>query len=251
MNHIEKYLETIRNLQPGQSLIISVVDDAGKPVKSPPQDVQERNSMTGATRLVIDPKYGSHDCDTLILFAYWDEPSCTVLEVGANEEAIAPILQDNGNRVIGVDLRPPLWPGCHIQGDFVAIAPLLKPEFDVVVSTSAIEHFGLPIYGFDRHVEDYDSQAMDAIWDVLKPGGRCYITVPYGRDHRNESDWRVYNQESLQKRIIRKFAVEKRMYFLSGGCACPADANGIVLGADADAYDAKLPHVTVFLKLLK
>src|SRR5205085_663193 len=98
--------------------------------------------------------------------------------------------------------------------------------------TSAIEHFGLCVYGQQEYVENYDKQAMSWIYHLLKPNGLCYITVPYGKELRDDGHWRVYNKAAIQDRFIGKFLVEEKIFFKSGGCSCP-DIKGIVAESDA------------------
>lgn len=203
----------------------------------------------------VSEKYGNLDADTAMVFRHFEEPANSlVLEVGANEEFIGNILTDNGYRVLGIDLRQQVGVHFHnyirIEDDFVTTVPYIHPNFDVAISTSAIEHFGLVVYGQQYLIHNYDIQAMDGIYTLLKKGGTCYITVPYGKEFLDEGDWRVYDRYSLQNRIIRLFDVEKKIFFLSGGCGC-LDVDGIVKEEDADQYSGKPPHVTVFLKMRK
>lgn len=206
-------------------------------------------------------RYKVQDCDTMIFLNHFAEDflptrsnTIKVLEVGANEEDAARILTSVGVDVLAIDLREEsgyITERNHqrIIGDFVQMAFYLSRDFDVIYSTSAVEHFGLPVYGSPK-IECYDQIAMSWMHGLLKPGGICYITVPYGKEFQDEGDWRVYDETSLQQRIIGEFAVEKKIYFLSGGCCCP-DRDLIVEEKDANAYSGRPPHVTVFLKLRK
>jgi hypothetical protein len=193
-----------------------------------------------------------------MFFRHWDEPrKSIVLNVGDNQEDSANILTDNGWLVLGVDLREP--EGCHPprharwKGEFVQMANEgLFPSFDCIYSLSALEHFGLKCYEGCPGDENLDMAASAFMLDLLRTGGTCYVTVPYGREYIDKGDWRVYNRESLQERIIGDFEVETRLYFKSGGCNVP-DVGGIVDEQFADWYanGASHPHVTVFLKMRK
>ena len=208
--------------------------------------------------MYINPIYGSLDADSEITLKHFqlnESAPRLICEVGANEEHIADILTDNGHTVIGVDLRDislidkqPKY--IRIKDDFVTLAKTLNTCFDVMISTSAIEHFGLCVYGQTERIEDYDAQAMRAMYDLLKPGGTCYITVPYCGKFREERDWRVYDEATLQERIIGKFEVVEKIFFKSGGCICP-DVNNIVSKEDADKFSGDPPHVTAFLLMRK
>lgn len=191
-----------------------------------------------------------------------------VLAVGQNEEDTANILTDAGFNVVGYDLRtprlcePPRYQ--HLQKDFVGKSHEDFPDesFDYAYSLSAIEHFGLPVYGGTVD-PDYDSKAMDRIWDLLRWGGTCWITTPYCKHgHTFMPHWRVYDSVSLHPRIIRKFSVEEKAFFKShpdcpGLPAYPEDQDGLqwVPQAVADEYwagpEGTPPHLTCFLRLRK
>jgi hypothetical protein len=167
--------------------------------------------------MIVDEKYGQLDVDTQMFFRYFNSENIqSILEVGANEEPSAAILTDNGFDVTGVDLREhdPKYPVnfTRIKDDFVKLASSLG-KFDCAFSTSAIEHFGLNVYGSDVD-PNYDIKAMSLMYDVLKDNGTCYITVPYGKYFIEDTDWRVYNSEKLQERIVGNFKVEKKLFFL-------------------------------------
>ena len=83
---------------------------------------------------------------------------------------------------------------------------ILNPLFDFIVSLSAIEHFGLGYYEGDIENSEADAEAMDCIYKWLKPGGKAYITVPIGIK-RQTKHWRQYNQEEIQRKIIRQFNI--------------------------------------------
>lgn len=206
--------------------------------------------------------YSNPDCDTQMVFRHWDEPAGSrVLEIGANEEYSAYVLAQHGYNVVGVDMRdeslmanqPQPQPAYHrIKADFVEWAKTQPAEqFDTSLSTSAIEHFGLLVYGQKEPAPDYDEQTMAAVHRLLRPGVTSYITVPYGRDFREDTDWRVYNEAALRKRLIQQFYVETMRFFKSGECNCPDRGWDDVAKDDADNYHGTPPHVTVLLVLRK
>ena len=77
--------------------------------------------------------------------------------------------------------------------------------FDVVVSVSTIEHIGLDntrLYTSDAALKETDANgfvaAIDQFKRVLKPGGVCLITVPFGK--RVVRDWyQVFNAQLVQE----------------------------------------------------
>lgn len=217
--------------------------------------------------LDIDPSYGELDADTMMFLRHFDEPEYSdILEVGSHEEHSADILTDNGHIVTGYDLRP--RPGVkyfHFARDFVKEYEWCRGSeehiipYDAVFSTSAIEHFGLPCYDNQTIDPDYDIKAVEGMYGMLKPGGNCYVTVPYGAKFACERDWRVYDMESLQRRIVQRFEVLTKVFFKSGdtvGQDIPNervwDGVPIVSEQEANRYDnPRYPHLTVFLKMIK
>ena len=206
------------------------------------------------------------DPDSREFLRYFDESAgASVLEVGANQEHTANVLADHGYRVLGVDLQrrhqmtPPEPNYLRLCGDFVKLAEMdVFPEFDAVYSTSAIEHFGLGTYG--RHEwavdPDYDCKAMHYLHRVLKPGGACYVTVPYGKEFLVSGiDWRIYDYRNLHERIVQAFKVEVKEFFKSGEfLTMPSfeTVDGVELVREDFAnLNTGNPHLAVFLKLRK
>lgn len=201
------------------------------------------------------------DADIEMVLKHFDEDKDSlIIEVGANQECLAQILTDHGYKVLGVDLQEysegiPI--NYHrIKGDFCVLASQNAfSKVDCVISTSALEHFGLGTYpqcpGKLETIEDYDAQAMTHIYNILKPGGTAYITVPYGKNFKVDGmHWRAYDKKELYERYIKNFLLEKKIFFKSAGCDVP-DVDGIVEEAEADKYEVGNPHLTSFLKLRK
>jgi SAM-dependent methyltransferase len=187
-----------------------------------------------------------------------EPPPLRVLEVGANQESVSWILSNLGYDIVGVDLFP--YTGTHpykhrhIIGDFCELE--FEDKFDIVVSTSAIEHFGINVYKEGHKGDDYDAVAVGKVWAILNPNGVFYVTVPFGSKYMVENEnWRVYDSEQLKQRIIQQFTVDRMDFFMS------ADESASQLGflprgtvltkAEAITYDGPQPHLTVGLKLRK
>lgn len=208
----------------------------------------------------IDPKYRPLDADSELFLYNFDEPSDSyIVEVGANEEYVANILTDNGHHVVGIDLRRYLQEiPCNyhrLEGDFNDLANDLG-DVDCVVSLSAIEHFGLTTYGDTYNaLPYYDVVAMRKIWEILKPEGVCYLTVPYGKDFLTcGKHWRVYNHSSLYARLVQKFVVEEKIFFTSGDATIDFEKRQSykpVTEEEANRFCGTPPHITVLLKLRK
>lgn len=161
----------------------------------------------------IRSKYQTYDPEFAVLLDHWDEPEgCKVLEVGSHDSPFAEIIAPH-YRVVGVDLRPYDHDDSrhtHVVGDFCNLPNDFWREhrgtFDAAVSISAIEHFGLGAYEEGRRPEMQDVVACRYIYDLLKPGGRCYVTIPFGgRFVEIRPHWRVYDWASILDRIIQEF----------------------------------------------
>ncbi len=114
--------------------------------------------------------------------------------------------------------------------------------FDVVVSISTIEHIGLDntmLYTGDGSKKESDALGfMPAISEfrrILKPGGVCLITVPFGR--RGVHDWYQVFDHDLVAKVIETFqptthTVEYFGYGMDGWCR--TEGENI---ADAEFFD--------------
>jgi len=123
--------------------------------------------------------------------------------------------------------------------------------FDVVTSISTIEHIGLDntlLYTGDSSKKESDSLGfVPAVMEfkrILKPGGLCLITVPYGR-RTIESWYQVFDAE-LVKHIISAFnpnsyTIEYFSYKTEGWQRCEAEDI-----AEAEFFDINMnksiPH---------
>lgn len=210
-------------------------------------------------------RYGIACADSKAFLDLFDEPAFSaVLEVGAHDERCANILAASDCSVVGVDLRDYDGPEpCnyhHVRGDWCAMDNRwwqnFRGRFDVAFSLSAIEHFGLGTYGEGKPILCYDVLALRYIWDALREGGSCYLTVPYGKEfQRHGNHWRVYDRLTLLTRLVQDFTIETKRFFASGpaGVGNTSFQTGDSLSEEqADAYDGKsAPHVTVLLKMRK
>lgn len=194
---------------------------------------------------------------------YFDEPpGLGLLEVGAHDVPLATVLHDSGYRVTSCDLRAydgPVRSGHrHIVGDFCDLPlPIFRDfiaRFDVIVCVSALEHFGLGAYG-DRPREMLDVIAARTMYQFLKPGGVCYITVPVGgRYVIDQRGWKVYDWPSLLDRVVQDFNVE--VFVANITEACILDGVKLELGTSV-SWEAIIrnvfgfPGISGLLKLRK
>lgn len=167
-----------------------------------PQEIRDRYRRPGTV-----------DVDLEIFLAEFDEPDgSSVLVLGAHDEPSTSMLADSRMVVTSVDLReydqtPPRYNHRHIIGDF-----LTKPWaqwFNCFVSLSTVEHIGMGTYGDRRHRYG-DVIAMRYAYDLLKPGGRAYITVPFGGEFKEIANhWRVYDLQSARERLVQDFELQQ------------------------------------------
>ena len=82
--------------------------------------------------------------------------------------------------------------------------------FDVVISVSTIEHIGLDntlLYTGDASKKEFDDlgfvPAVSEFRRVLKPGGVCLVTVPFGR--RGVHGWYQVFDHDLVMKIVQAF----------------------------------------------
>jgi len=163
---------------------------------------------------------GGPDWDTDWFFRRFRQgPPKDIVEIGADDEPIAPILVNRGFKVTGYDLRKkgtmdPTF-DFHLE-DFVKASIPLQ-SYDIVISISTIEHFGIAYFQYGGPKDDfYDVKACRKIYDILRPGGRFYVTVPYGKTPlMSGADWRIYDSQAFQERIVGKFTPVLVDYFFS------------------------------------
>lgn len=214
-----------------------------------------------------------NDEDVNMFLRAFDEPEgLKVLEVGSHDEPVANILSDHGYSVFGVDLREydpaqdlkkdEYRPKCnytYTRSDFCDLPPQFLKEhlgsFDIAASISAIEHFGLGTYNEGVTHPYYDVIAARTIWSLLKDGGVCYLTVPFGGNHSDViPHWRVYDLKSLRERLTQDFLVEYAFPFVAG----PFQLEGrhyyvgdAITPDQAMRFSGDPPHISIIVKMRK
>jgi SAM-dependent methyltransferase len=141
-------------------------------------------------------------------------PSGRVLDVGCVSSRLPLQLASLGYEVHGIDLRS--YPLSHPaftfhRLDLLRSAPPFSPaSFDIITAISSIEHFGLGGYG-DRNDSGGDQRAMDALRNLLKPGGQLVITCPFGQRGVTRKH-RVYDEPAL-RRLLSGFEIARGFFF--------------------------------------
>jgi SAM-dependent methyltransferase len=133
-----------------------------------------------------------------------------ILDVGSVESTIPLSLAGLGYRVCALDLRP--YPFAHPNLE-VAVSRLedfdREPgSFDAVLCISTIEHFGLGWYGEVQQDEHADRRAVERLHELLRPGGRLVVTVPFGRAAVDEVQ-RTYDDAMLDA-LLEGWSIDSR-----------------------------------------
>lgn len=133
-----------------------------------------------------------------------------ILDVGSCESTVAIGLASMGYRVTALDPRP--YPLSHANLE-VVLSPIEEyhtdEPFDAAILLSAVEHFGLGSY--DLPVNDRaDHQAIQTVWELLRPGGTLVLTTPYGDAPTTELE-RTYMPEDID-RLLAGWEIADRTY---------------------------------------
>jgi len=126
-------------------------------------------------------------------------------------ELVNPDLKDlqvtaNLVRAIGLENR------CHLSDCLIDSAPFEPGSFDVVTSISVVEHI------------PQDTQAVQKMWDWLKPGGRLLLTLPCAAQtseqyiNRNEYGLLAPDEEGyfFFQRLYDQRLLEERIFSITG-----------------------------------
>jgi SAM-dependent methyltransferase len=187
-----------------------------------------------------------------------------VLVVGAHDEPSANLLAAAGMDVYGVDLREydPHLPKCnyhYTRADFCDLPREYVAEhygmFDYAVALSCIEHFGLDTYGEGGYQPYYDVLAMRQIYNMLKPGGTAYVTVPAGREFLEQTPhWRVYDYPSLLSRLVQDFTLERMVSMVATPIVVdgkPRKPRDVLTQREVATFAGFPPHISTLLVLHK
>ena len=176
---------------------------------------------------------------------------------GHNIKFDALFLANSGFDVTGIDIEP--YNGSsrgynlnyrHIADDF-CMHNFNDEKFDIVISISTIEHLGIQYCVSNK---DYDKIAIKSVWDILENGGIFYITVPISNPYQISQFYRLYDTSELKDRIIQKFTLISKDYFLSDNERWMDEIRGFgkyIPEEKALQYKDAISTISVGLKLKK
>jgi SAM-dependent methyltransferase len=119
--------------------------------------------------------------------------------LGCHGDLLTTILPTLGYEVDGIDVKPfPLGiKNFHFHQEDIRTTSFASSFFDAVIGISTLEHVGL----FDGD-EEGDKKTVAEIRRILRPGGICVITVPFGQKHTEIlMKQRVYDASSLKSLV--------------------------------------------------
>jgi SAM-dependent methyltransferase len=137
------------------------------------------------------------------------------LEIGSGRSPIVPAMLALGYDVTAVDLSYDIsrvFSSLKFHfGDFQQLP--CDHGFDVIVLCSVVEHIGLSGRYDAREEPDGDLKAMRKVFELLKPEGQLFLTIPVGQDVVHRPFHRVYGQERL-KSLLDGFSVLQSRYLI-------------------------------------
>lgn len=125
------------------------------------------------------------------------QPNFTVLDVGGIPTK-AHEMQAFYNYIAGnnIDFRICDFRGGQYQGDFVQL-DFENQKFDIVIFLSSLEHFPQCTESDVIFREGYDRSGYEKALSILNPGGKVFLTVPFGKHV-----WQPYHQNYDMQGIL-------------------------------------------------
>lgn len=192
-------------------------------------EVRRVQEMSNGVDVFVEPHYdvGSHPSsylDAMCQFAarhVLARAPATILDIGSDRHFVIGLLAHYPVTTVDVRERPPIASNeTVIIGDAKRLQ-LPADTFDVVMSLSAIEHFGLGRYG-DEFDPQADGKAVAEMARVLKPGGRLILatTVTRSRPAICFNAHRIYTCDQLRALCARLELLEESFFSNRLACVC-------------------------------
>ncbi len=130
------------------------------------------------------------------------DPPLRIVDVGGSESTVAVSLATLGHHVEVIDPR-----GYPVQHPNLVAHACRLDEYDgpggwdVAVCLSAVEHFGLEHYGQDATSSRADHAALARLRELVAPGGRLLLTVPFGPAFTVAGFERIYDEATLAELV--------------------------------------------------
>lgn len=143
---------------------------------------------------------------TLIQISKFQNTSSKILDFGNVESLISLQLASLGYDVTGIDLR--IYDFKHknltqIQNNILNTK--INNNFDIIISLSQLEHVGLQQYGNHNIDFDEDKKIIDKFYQILNKNGVLILTIPFSKEFKILSWYRLYNFEKINNLIQNKF----------------------------------------------
>ena len=135
-----------------------------------------------------------------------------ILDVGGSESTVGLSLATLGHRVTVVDPRAHPLRHPNLEHAACTLDELPDPQapFDAAVALSAVEHFGLQHYGLTAVDARLDLDALARLRELVAPGGRLVLTVPFGEQATVDDFQRVYDEAGLSE-LLRGWEVQRSL----------------------------------------
>lgn len=140
-----------------------------------------------------------------------------VLDVGctARLNFIPATLTSIGWEVYGIDMRQFKFraPNFHFVLGDITKTEFPDNSFNAVYAVSTLEHIGLSgRYGISKGDPEGDAKAVREIRRVLHKNGRFLVTLPYGKEKKQTTLNRVYDENSLGN-LLSGWEIKDKVFY--------------------------------------
>jgi len=172
----------------------------------------------GKEPIPVPNLYGDREIENSWIISRLDNGNGNALDFGCDQGTyLGLIATRRGYNVTGINLTHVNWyykmPNMRfIKGDIFKVD--FEPEyFDLVINCSTIEHVGLAgRYGVVENLPDGDLDAMERLWNIMKPGAKMLLTIPVGQDEVFSFWHRVYGYKRLPLLLSKFDLIEKEFW---------------------------------------